>query len=82
MKYSDKLTYLGIDFKFYKPDKYCAMLMKSQLQDAINTFMEYGNDMNRKTTTPATTKLRDIDPKSPQVHDKKMHGFRSVIFNV
>jgi hypothetical protein len=82
MKYGDVLTYLGIDFKFNRQDKYCAMKMKSHLQDAVDTFMEYGNVMNHKTATPATTKLRDIDPNSPKVHDKKMEGFRSVVMKL
>ena len=82
MKFGDDITYLGIDFKFNRPDKYCVMMMKSHLQEAIDTFMEYGNITNRKTTTPATTKLREIDPNSPQVHDKKMHGFRSVVMKL
>ena len=35
--------------------------------------------MDRKTTTPGTSKLREVDESSPRVHDKKMHGFRSIV---
>ena len=82
MKYGKELTYLGIDFKFNTEDKYCAMTMKSHLQDAIDTFMEYGNTLSHKTRTPATTQLREIDPDSPKVHDKKMQGFRRVVMKL
>ena len=43
MTYGDELTYLGIDFKFNTSEQYCAMTMKSHLQDAVDTFLEYGN---------------------------------------
>jgi hypothetical protein len=79
---SDTFTYLGIDFKIDRKNKWTEATMISHLQDAIQEFEKMGSLDGRKVTTPATGALFEVDPESPLLDERKQKSFRSIVMKL
>jgi len=79
---SDIFTYLGINFKINRKNKWTEATMISHLKDAIQDFEKIGSLDGRKVMTLATGSLFEVDEDSPILDEGKQRAFRSIVMKV
>jgi hypothetical protein len=77
--FSDKFTYLGIDFELDRENRWCKATMISHLRDAVSDFEKLCNLEGRKPSTPALTSLFEVNHESPLLAKEKQDAFRSIV---
>ena len=75
----NKHRFLGMNITVHPRDK-IEIEMKDQLQEAIDMFIEIeGEDVIEEVTSPATRKLREVNPDCELLSEDKSNGFYSIV---